>query len=1036
MSDDPAPASFRDTASNLLFGLLALQNNFIGRDALVAAFGAWIADKSRPLDQLLLDRGHLDADCHALLMGLVRQHLKLHGDDPEKSLADLSAMGSVLRRLVDLGDPDLSASLGHVTEAHSGGQDTDPEATCTLLGAPTSSGGRFRVLRLHAEGGLGEVYVARDEEVRREVALKQIKAEYAADPQGRARFLLEAEITGGLEHPGIVPVYGLGTYDDGRPFYAMRFIKGDSLKDAIGRFHADEATQKDPGRRTLALNRLLRGFLDVCNALSYAHSRGVLHRDLKPGNIMLGDYGETLVVDWGLAKAVGRRLEPAAATRTERTLRPESGSDVQPSVVGSRLGTPAYMPPEQAAGRLDELGAPSDVYSLGATLYALLTGQPPFTEPDLPTMLRQVEQGEFPRPRQACPWIDPALEAACLKAMALRPEDRYPSPRALAEDIEHWLADEPVSAYPEPWPVRLGRWGRRHRSLVATAVAILATATVGLAAGLVAVNAEKNHTEQARLAESQQRALAQAREQEARDKEAEARAVLGFVQDKILAAARPEGQAGGLGREVSLRKALEAALPQVESSFQGRPLIEAAVRMTVGTSFLYLGDAGTAERQFRIARARYTARLGADHPDRLRSMNNLAASYADLGRHAEALKLFEETLALRKVKLGADHPDTLSSMNNLAITYADLGRHTEALKLRRETLALQKAKLGADHPDTLSSMNNLAISYAILGRHAEALKLRRETLALRKAKLGADHPDTLSSMSNLAASYADLSRHAEALKLFEETLALLKVKLGADHPDTLSSMSNLAASYADLGRHAEALQLRRETLALQKAKLGADHPDTLRSMNNLAISYADLGRHAEALKLRRETLALRKAKLGADHPDTLTSMGNFAESLVALDRPSEAVAIIDDCLRRAETKVVDRRLVPFVLDLRLRAFARQKDAAGCRQTAEFWEKLHRTDASDLYQAACFRAVTAGLLRAAARTPAADRQADSEADRAMNWLARAVAAGYPRPQDLVHMIQDPDLDALRGRADFRRLLAEQFDRGFPADPFAR
>ena len=142
-------------------------------------------------------------------------------------------------------------------------------------------------------------------------------------------------------------------------------------------------------------------------------------------------------------------------------------------------------------------------------------------------------------------------------------------------------------------------------------------------------------------------------------------------------------------------------------------------------------------------------------------MNNLANSYCDLGRHADALKLYEETLALQKAKLGPDHPDTLTSMNNLANSYADLGRHADALKLHEETLALRKAKLGPDHPDTLTSMNNLAISYDALGRHADALKLHEETLALRKAKLGPDHPDTLTSMNNLANSYHALGRHAD-----------------------------------------------------------------------------------------------------------------------------------------------------------------------------------------------------------------------------------------------------------------------------------
>ena len=187
-----------------------------------------------------------------------------------------------------------------------------------------------------------------------------------------------------------MPVYGLGTYGGGRPYYAMRFIKGDSLKEAIEHFHADDALKNDPGRRSLELRKLLRRFLDVCNAIDYAHSRGVIHRDIKPANIIVGKHGETLVVDWGLAKAVGR-ADPSVG---EQTIAPSSSGSSE-TLPGSALGTPAYMSPEQARGDLDRLGPRSDVYSLGATLYCLLTGKPPFEGDDVGEILRKVQRGDF-----------------------------------------------------------------------------------------------------------------------------------------------------------------------------------------------------------------------------------------------------------------------------------------------------------------------------------------------------------------------------------------------------------------------------------------------------------------------------------------------------------------------------------------------------------------------------------------------------------------------------------------------------------------
>jgi WD40 repeat protein/serine/threonine protein kinase len=498
---------------NLLLGLVALHNHFINRVQLVAAFNSWIEDKRKALATLLLEQKALNSAEHALVEALTDRYLQKHGEDPDKSLAALISACEVRRDLAQIPDADVQASLATCALP-----DRDEPATVSRLD-PASQGGRFRMLRPHAEGGLGAVSVALDQELHREVALKEIKALHADNTQARTRFLLEAKITGALEHPGIVPIYSLGAYADGRPFYAMRFIKGDSLKEAIQHFHhpkpqSDAPTAQAPKFQSLGFRELLRRFIDVCNAVAYAHSRGVLHRDLKPGNIMLGKYGETLVVDWGLAKAGVGRGEPRTAAAedavAESLLLPPTGSVSSDTLPGSALGTPSFMSPEQATGRVDVLGPAADVYSLGATLYNLLTGSVPING-DRAEILKKIHAGDFPPPRQVQPHAPAALEAICLKAMALWPADRYASTRELAEEVERWLADEPVRAWPEPWSTKARRWTNRHRVLVVSVAASVLVAMVASIVGVVLLshaNTELDNAYQTILAKQEETHLA------------------------------------------------------------------------------------------------------------------------------------------------------------------------------------------------------------------------------------------------------------------------------------------------------------------------------------------------------------------------------------------------------------------------------------------------------------------------------------------------------------------------------------------------
>jgi serine/threonine protein kinase len=525
--------------AGLHFLLLAFKNRFVDERGLLAAYDACQARPGEPAERVLRELGMLDAAQVEALGPLVAYHLRLHGHDREASLAALGVPEAIRSRLDT--DRDGAAPAAGLALASTEPGTAEPWAEAETVDArpeAVADGGRFERTAFHRGGGLGMVWRAKDRQLHREVALKEIRPDRADEPDYRAMFQREMEITGRLEHPGVVPVYACGEDEEGRLYYAMRFIEGRSLREAIDEFHAAGGRLSWHDERFRAL---LRRFLAACDPIAFAHAKGVIHRDIKPDNILLGPYGETLVVDWGLAKCLAREAggggeadgppEDSAVSLLEL-----SGSGGPTLTHGRVVGTPAYMPPEQAGQRADEVLAWSDVYSLGATLYALLVGRPAFAvreadrepmlamwrraraaDPDPEEEARQrrhlearwreaerrrilsdVQGGRFLRPSDVRADVPPALEAICLKAMALRPADRYADASALAADLGRWLDDRPVSVHRDAPTVRFARWARRNRGKAAAAAAFLVMSVIGLGAAAVGLSIHNRRVDRER----------------------------------------------------------------------------------------------------------------------------------------------------------------------------------------------------------------------------------------------------------------------------------------------------------------------------------------------------------------------------------------------------------------------------------------------------------------------------------------------------------------------------------------------------------
>jgi len=707
-----------------------------------------------------------------------------------------------------------------------------------LAGSSTPGGyshpaaiGRYRIVRLLGEGGMGAVYEAEQEEPRRVVAVKMIKLGLATPDQLR-RFRQESQALARLQHPGIAQIYESSTADTGfgpQPYFAMEFIRGLPLNK-----HAEE--------HRLNTRQRLGLMVKVCEAVQHAHQRGLIHRDLKPGNILVDETGQPKVLDFGVA-----RLTQADTTESGALL------SVQTSIhtsLGQLVGTLAYMSPEQVLGDPLEVDTRSDVYSLGVILYELMAGRLPYQVNDrrLPDAVQTIREEEPPGLSTINRIYRGDIETIVRKALEKDKTRRYVSAADLGADIQRYLSDVPITARPPSTSYQLKKFARRHRGLMASIAAVFVVLMAGIAvAASMAVRA--------------------------RQAESEARAVSDFLQDDLLAQAGASAQAANSSpdQHIEVRTVLDRAAARIPGKFRNQPLVEASIRQTIGNTYQDLGLFPAAEQQGELALAIRRRILKKDDPDTLASMNRLAVVYRLEGKYAKAEPLRQEFLEFRRRELGDLHPDTLNAMNNLALLYRYEGKLALAEPLYVKAVD-GFGRLKVVDTRSVGAMSNLGQLYRDEGKYAQAEQLFDEALAAAPRVYGNEAPPTTIIMSNLAELYLDEGKSAQAESLGRKVHELDSRALGADHPYTLMDTGNTARVYQYEGKYREAEAALMRVLETQRRVVGADRPETLTTMSLLGTVKFDEGDYTEAEQLFTRALEGDRQVLGNEHPRTLSSL--------------------------------------------------------------------------------------------------------------------------------------------------------------------
>ena len=711
--------------------------------------------------------------------------------------------------------------------------------------------GHYRLIRELGHGGMGEVWEAEQHApVRRVVALKLLRAGMDTR-QIVARFEAERQALALMQHPGIAQVFDAGVTPGGRPYFVMEYVRGARITR-----YCDEGELSVPQRLVL--------FQQVCDAVQHAHQKGVIHRDIKPSNVLVtrqDGRAQPKVIDFGLAKMVAPLPDLADATLTE--------------IGTTMLGTPAYASPEQMdLGRLD-VDTRSDVYSLGVLLYELLVGVLPFDlkaergdalielrrsireiDPQRPSAklatlggaraellarLRHTDAGTLRRQlRGDLDWI-------VLKALEKDRTRRYASPGELARDTQRYLEHEPVLAGSPTPAYRMQKFMRRHR--VGTAFASIVLLLVIAFAAVSAVQVK-------RIAAERDRAASEA---------AKASSINAFLQD-TLGSADP----WQTGSEISVRETLKRADERIDSAFAGEPLVGAAVRRTLGKTYLSLGRLDEAERAIRAALQTRQRMLGAEHAEVAESLADLASLHQARGNYAEADGISRQALDIRRRLFGDTHALVAQSLLDRAAILKYKGDFDPAMQAATEALAIRERLFGSDSSEVADAAEELGLIVGVhKGDFVRGEELVRRGYDIHVKLFGSEDVRTARSASNLGTLALYSGKNAAAEAWYRQAMQGETKHLGKNHPETIVDMENTANALARLKRFDESSAIMKEVLASRRAVLGDNSPQVARTLINIATLLQVSGKLDEAAATYAEAMPKFRNAYGPEHPDTV-----------------------------------------------------------------------------------------------------------------------------------------------------------------------